>query len=209
MIVLALDCSSPVVSVAVLEEGDGPARILFQENTPHARADSGPLFRSIASAIASCGCPDALCVGLGPGSYNGIRAAIASGRAMATAQGIPLYGVPSPLGTCGPDSGFLVVGDARGGHSWIARVCGGILTEEPRLVPKDHLAGILAARADLPCLSASTMEGIVSEVATPDAARLAMAALGAGSLYCCHGTPEPLYLKPPHITSPRTTQISA
>ena len=209
MIILALDCSSPVVSVAVLGEGDGPARILFQENTPHARSDSAPLFRSITSAIAACGCPDALCVGLGPGSYNGIRASIASARAMATALGIPLYGVPSPLGTPGPDSGFLVVGDARGGHSWIAGVSGGILSEVPLLVPQDQLPGILASRADLPCLSASPMEGIVSEITTPDAAHLAMAALNAGSLYRCHGTPEPLYLKPPHITKPRTTQIHA
>jgi hypothetical protein len=53
------------------------------------------------------------------------------------------------------------------------------------------------------------MEGIVSEITTPDAALLAMAALNAGSLYRCHGTPEPLYLKPPHITKPRTTQIHA
>jgi tRNA threonylcarbamoyl adenosine modification protein YeaZ len=205
MILLSLDCSSPVVSVALVAED----RVLFRENTPHARSDSAPLFRSLEAAIASHGRPDGLCVGLGPGSYNGIRASIAAARAMATALEIPLYAIPSPLGVPGPGTGFLMAGDARGGHSWLARVENGQLSGAPLLVPKEDLPELLAKDPDLPCLTASPMEGISSETATPDAALLAHAALRSDPFYRCHGTPEPLYLKPPHITTPRTNPTRA
>lgn len=200
MILLSLDCSSPVISVAMIA-GD---TVLFRENTPHARSDSAPLFRSLEMAISSHGRPDALCVGLGPGSYNGIRASIAAARAMATAIGIPLYAVPSPLGVPGPEAGFQIAGDARGGHSWIAQVKHGLLKRDPCLVPKEELAEILSRDPELPSMTTSPMEGITSSIASPDAVLLAKAALRTDPFYRCQGTPEPLYLKPPHITTPRT-----
>lgn len=205
MKLLSIDSSSSVVSVAMVAEG----RLLFGENTPHARSDSSPLFRSLESAVATQGRPDALCVGLGPGSYNGIRAAISAARAMASALGIPLHGIPSPLGIPGPSTGFQVAGDARGGHFWLARLENGVMTTGPLLVPNGDLAATVAERPDLPCLAVSPLQGIDAEIVTPEAALLAGVALRSDPFYRCHATPEPLYLKPPHITTPRNHTLSA
>jgi tRNA threonylcarbamoyl adenosine modification protein YeaZ len=214
MRILALDSSSPVASVAVVSFQDGAAKILFEENTPHARSDSSALFHALEAAVYACGKPDALCVGLGPGSYNGLRAGIAAARGFATALALPLHAIPSPLALPGPDSGFWAVGDARGGHYWIARISNGHFLEEPRLLlPGDALAH--ASTQDIPILSAGPLgellnpvdsglhASMVVTIATPGAHRLAILAEKKDPSYLVPLTPEPLYLKPPHITVPK------
>lgn len=203
MKVLSLDSSTSVSSVAVVSITSGAGSILFEENTPYPRSDSSSLFNALKSAVASCGEPDALCVGLGPGSYNGLRASIAAAKGFATALGLPLHAVPSPLAVPGPESGFWVVGDARGGHYWIALVRQGAFLEEPKLLsPEKTIA--LAATRELPVFSATPLAGFADiEIATPSAERLAMLAQKNDPLYLVTLTPEPLYLKPPHITAPK------
>ena len=203
MNLLALDSSSSVSSVAVVSITSGTARILFEENTPHPRADSSSLFNGLESAVASCGKPDALCVGLGPGSYNGLRASIAAAKGFATALGLPLHALPSPLAIPGPELGFWAVGDARGGHYWVARIRQGAFLEEPKLFsPEKAIAH--TATLDLPVLSAAPLAGFDNIVtATPSATRLAMLVEKNDPSYLVSLTPEPLYLKPPHITAPK------
>ena len=184
----------------------GAHEILFREDAPHARSDSSPLFIALEKAVTACGTPDALCVGLGPGSYTGLRAGISAARGFATAGGIPLHGIPSPLALPGPDSGFWAVGDARGGHYWIACVRDGAFLELPRLLSPQEAVAHAATRPDLPVLADARLAGFeILTVATPCAARLAMLAEKNDPLYLVSLTPEPLYLKPPHITSPKAT----
>ena len=204
MKILALDSSSPVASVAFLSIASGAPEILFEQNTPHARSDSSALFTSLESAVKAGGKPDSLCVGLGPGSYNGLRASIAAAKGFATALALPLHAIPSPLAIEGHDSGFWVVGDARGGHYWVARVEGVSFTEEPRLFLPEEASTHVASR-NLAVYSSSPLTGFDQiVVATPSAARLAMLALKSDPSYLVSLTPEPLYLKPPHITAPKT-----
>lgn len=206
MKILSLDSSSPVASVALLSITEGGCEVLFGEDTPHARSDSSALFKALEKSVTACGAPGALCVGLGPGSYNGLRAGIAAARGFATALGIPLHAIPSPLALPGPDSGFWAVGDARGGHYWIACVRGGAFLEEPRLLSPQEAIVHASTRPDLPILGGARLAGIETiTVTTPCAARLAMLSKKNGPLYLVSLTPEPLYLKPPHITSPKTT----
>lgn len=204
MRILALDSSSSVASVAVVSFTDGSPEILFEENTPQARADSSALFNCLEKAVTACGKPDALCVGLGPGAYNGLRAAIAAARGIATALDLPLHAIPSPLALPGPDSGFWVVGDARGGHYWIACIRQGVFLEKPMLLAPEK-ARAHASTRDLPVLSSATLAGFDNVViATPSSARLAMLAEKNDPSYLVSLTPEPLYLKPPHITAAKT-----
>ena len=203
MKILALDSSSTVASVAFLSINSGTTEILFEQNTHHARSDSSALFTGLESAVKVGGRPDALCVGLGPGSYNGLRASIAAARGFATALGLPLHAIPSPLAIAGPDSGFWTIGDARGGHYWVARVAGESFAEEPLLLsPED--AVIHVSSRTLPVYSAAPLVGFDEiMIATPSAARLAMLAQKNDPSYVVSSTPEPLYLKPPHITAPK------
>jgi tRNA threonylcarbamoyl adenosine modification protein YeaZ len=204
MRILALDSSSPVASLAFVSTTGESPEILFEEHTPHARSDSSALFHGLEAAVTACGTPEALCVGLGPGSYNGLRAGIAATRGFATALGLPLHAIPSPLALSGPGSGFWAVGDARGGHCWIAGVREGMFLEEPILLPPREAAIHLRRNQDLPILSATLLDGINGiQIATPCAARLAMLAKKNDPLYLTPLTPEPLYLKPPHLTSPK------
>jgi len=204
--ILSLDSSSHISSVAVVSFGDGKPDVRFGSDSPHARSDSSALFSALRQAVDSCGSPDAVCVGLGPGSYNGLRAAIAAARAMATGLRIPLHALPSPLGWPGPDSGFWAVGDARGGHYWLAAVQKEAFLEEPVLLSPHDTALSLATRPDFPILSPGPLPGITDIMtATPSAARLALLAKKLDPLFLAHGTPEPLYLKPPHITAPRSS----
>lgn len=209
MRILSLDSSSPVASVAFVAFGEVEPVVQFRCGTPHARSDSSALFRALQEAILSCGRPDALCVGLGPGSYNGLRAGIAAARGFASALGIPLHALPSPLGLPGPAEGFWAAGDARGGHYWLARVKDGTFLEEPTLFSPAEAVAHLRTYPGLPVLAAAPLEGIAPIVtATPCAARLAMLAETHDGSTVASGTPEPLYLKPPHITKTRQPSTS-
>lgn len=204
MKILSLDSSSPVASVAVVAFAAEDEKVLFQENTPHARSDSSALFMALEKAASACGTPDALCVGLGPGSYNGLRASIAAARAMATARGLPLHALPSPLALPGPAGGFWAAGDARGGHLWIACVKEEAFLEEPVLLAPGDLPRLLSTRPEFPVLGSTPLGEIPSlRIATPSAAALARLAHRHDPVYLSTLTPEPLYLKPPHITAPK------
>ena len=199
--ILSLDSSSPVASVAFVTLGDGEPVVSFQSDTPHARSDSAALFSALESAVKECGTPDALCVGLGPGSYNGLRSGIAAARGFATALGLPLYALPSPLAMPGPPSGFWAAGDARGGHYWVACIQAGAFVEEPILLSPTAAADHLRTRPSLPILSHTPLADIGGiQIATPGAVRLAILTQRADPYKL---TPEPLYLKPAHITAPR------
>jgi tRNA threonylcarbamoyladenosine biosynthesis protein TsaB len=200
---LSVDSSSPVASVALVAIKGGSEAVLFEENTAHARSDSSALFNSLESAIRLHGVPNAVCVGLGPGSYNGLRVSIAAARAMATSLDLPLHALPSPLAIPGPPGGFWVAGDARGGHLWAACVQEGVFLEKPLLMAPDAMVRHFEKRPDFPVLGSAPLAGIPSlRIATPSAFLLAGLAHRGNPLYLSPQTPEPLYLKPPHITVP-------
>jgi tRNA threonylcarbamoyl adenosine modification protein YeaZ len=206
MKILSLDSSSAIASVACVTFADGKSEILFEKQTPHARSDSAALFQGLREALDACGAPDALCVGLGPGSYNGLRAGIAAARGFATALNLPLHAIPSPLGLPGPEEGFWAVGDARGGHYWVARIHQETFVESPSLLsPSETRIHLISA--DLPVLGSTALEGVEQlQISTPNAVRLAILAEKNDPSFLVTGTPEPIYLKPPHITSPRAIE---
>lgn len=202
MKILSLDSSSPVASVAFVTLGMGEPVVGFRSNTPHVRSDSSALFAGLREASDACGRPDRICVGLGPGSYNGLRAGVAAARGFATALGIPLHALPSPLAIAGSARNFWAVGDARGGRYWLARIGERRFVREPELLSPAETPGHLASFPDLPVLGSTRLEGIPGIViATPCAVQLAI--LSENTERWDGMTPEPLYLKPPHITAPR------
>jgi tRNA threonylcarbamoyl adenosine modification protein YeaZ len=209
MKILALDSSSHIASVAVVEFAPGLETILFEENTSHARADSSALFMALEKAVSLCGIADALCVGLGPGSYNGLRGSIAAARAMATALERPLHAIPSPLALPGPADGFWIAGDARGGHLWIACVQKDAFLEEPTLIAPEDAPLHLAMHPTFPILGSAPIEVIPSlRTTTPSSVLLARLAQRHDPVYLSSLTPVPLYLKPPHITAPKAPSAS-
>ncbi len=184
MTILALECSCAVGSVAILSGREVLAEQTFE--TPRGRGTA--LFPAL-EAMLHLARPEAVVVGTGPGSYNGLRAALAVAWGISRGLGIACHGVPSVLGFDATD--YTVLGDARAGQLFVARVRGGRLDAEPFLCTPREAVDVAGT-----VFSVSAVPGIRATPAMPQARVLA----GRREAF---GAPVPIYLKPPHITTSR------
>lgn len=200
---LAIEASGSSGGVAVVG-GDGG--VLFAETFTTSRRGSGELFTVLDAAIGQCGAPDRVAAGTGPGTYNGIRTAIAAAAGLSLACGCGVVGVSSWLALRTDALEYAVAGDARGGvFSW-AVVRARCFTEEPALLQPEELRRKIAACGPTPVFSVNLPEEFgtfeLAECCPIELARLGVRTRPGETL------PEPLYLKPPHIT-PAGKQKSA
>lgn len=95
MKILAFDSSTPYASVALWEDGICHAETVCALGRRH----SEQLFALFSQLLElqnwSKSDLDAIAVGLGPGSFTGLRVGIATAQGLAFALGCPLIGVPS------------------------------------------------------------------------------------------------------------------
>lgn len=119
---LVIDRSTDVQSVAFMDaEGVIDARVL--EGTD---CRSGDWTLKVTDFLAGRR-PDRIVVGTGPGSFAGIRAALAFAQGYAIGSDCEVLGLPSPCALAG-EGPVAVVGDARQEKFWIA------LFDGPRLI---------------------------------------------------------------------------
>jgi len=191
MITLAIETSSHQGSVALLRDGE----VLFNEICGTGRSHSSLLFGTLERAL-SLGKPDRIVVGLGPGSYAGVRIALSAATGLALATGAELVGGCSSAALA--DGEYAVVGDARRGGFSFTRVRDGECAEGPLLVSPMELAERVTA-CGLPVYTSETVPA-AAEVRYPEAVRLARL-----PAWEAHGELEPIYLREPHITTPRSS----
>lgn len=198
MKILALDTSSATTSIAVAQDDDIIAVRCF--DAPRGRG--AQLFTALEELRPQWSGADLLALGLGPGSYNGLRAACALAAAFQLSLGLRLVTLPSPCLLDVGEQDYLAVGDARGGRLWLAAVHGRRLQGGISLVSPEEFAATLAAGGAPAVYRVGPIAGADHlPAARPDArvlARLAPQLPAADP-----ATVEPLYLKPPHITLPR------
>jgi tRNA threonylcarbamoyl adenosine modification protein YeaZ len=200
-VILALDSSTSVGSAALVDAG----RLLREETFPGGRARGGGVARAIADLTAEAGQISAVVVGIGPGSYSGIRSAVAAAWGFAVTRKAALFGVSSLLALAPGE--YFAAGDARRGQLYLARVREGEFSESPHLLTAEELKRHITQCKDLPVYVPPESPEIApgQVVATPRAALLA----GFVPVEADHPPPwppmpVPLYLKPPSITFPKT-----
>lgn len=210
MFTLALDCSTARGSVALMEEPAGaplPAPPLFQTEFPAGRGQGGGLFTALTAALRVLPAGESLggiVVGLGPGSYSGVRQAIAAAVGLSVSTGAALAGVPSPAGLETDFAAFQAVGDARRGTFYHTAVADGQpLPPGPVLLPDQAaLDAQLARHAGWPVLAVETAADLMppgSILALPLAARLLRVPPAAR----VPPPLEPIYLRAVAITLPK------
>jgi tRNA threonylcarbamoyladenosine biosynthesis protein TsaB len=127
--VLAIELSTSRGKLAVVRDHE----VLFQSEFTSQRSHNSQLFAPLHSALTIAGDDlDLIVIGLGPGSYTGVRIAIAAGQGIGMTRGIPTLGLPSIVAPDNANSNgsFCLIGDARRDGFFVATICDNRVTNE-------------------------------------------------------------------------------
>ena len=185
---LVIENSGPIGSIVLDRDRSSVLEKSFQ--------GSAELAILAAATIKGIDRLDEIVVGIGPGSYTGLRVAVATALGMKLGLGCRTFGCPSVLGY--PEQDYLVIGDARRGAFFLAEIRAGKLPELPRLIPRGELeAAISTANLERIFATSPVTELPQVEVVLPRARYLVDRDESFQDLR------EPIYLKEPHITQPK------
>lgn len=95
MLLLALDTSTHQASVALCSEARLYGEHSWLAGNNHSVEMLEHIQRLLAEGEVAMSALDGLAVAIGPGSFNGVRVAVATAKALAFALGKPLVGVPT------------------------------------------------------------------------------------------------------------------
>jgi tRNA threonylcarbamoyladenosine biosynthesis protein TsaB len=200
MKVLAIDLSSARGSVAAADNES----VTDERHFECERGRGTGIFAALGELRGSWRDLDIIAVGIGPGSYNGLRSACALANSIQMATGARVCALPSACLLPVAQTHYVVCGDARGGRAYSAevrdrRICGNIA-----LVAHAEVAD-LASKNGIAVYRVGSIPGADQILpSAPDAGVLALIApqlppLDPSGLH-------PIYLKPPHITLPQRTR---
>jgi tRNA threonylcarbamoyladenosine biosynthesis protein TsaB len=205
MKILALELSSGQGSIAWLEDGRDP----FMQNFPNNRKHSGLFFENLQLCSREFGAPDAIVVGLGPGSYAGVRIAIATALGLRSASATRLIGITSVCGMETAAREYCVIGDARRASFFFGRVCDGQLMEGPSLHSLVELESKIS-ESIVPVYASELLPQFpTATLAYPSAGKLAEVARDQAGEIAETQPLEPIYLREPHITVAKASRVSA
>ncbi|MDP9098836.1 MAG: tRNA (adenosine(37)-N6)-threonylcarbamoyltransferase complex dimerization subunit type 1 TsaB [Verrucomicrobiota bacterium] len=195
---LALEMSTAQGSIAWRQDGEA----LFDGRFAADRKHSGAFFENVEQCLERFGRPENIIVGLGPGSYAGIRIAISTALGLRSATKAQLAGIPSICALDVETANYCVIGDARRQTFFFAKVESGKLIEGPTLKTAAEMAVTIGE--SLPVYASEQLpEFLAAKLAYPSAGRLVeIAGLHADNI---DGALEPIYLREPHITVAKAT----
>jgi len=190
---LIIENSTESGTVVIANEGDILVRRQFSK--------AGELAAAVQEIFLKLGVPDEIVVGLGPGSYTGLRVASAMAIGIQVALGCPAFGCPSVFGY--PNGSYHVVGDARLGAVFLASINDKRLIRGPELLPAEEFQSLRPSLAGAPIFAIGRIPGCTDLQILPPVAEYLIRRREnfLPSL-------EPLYLKEPHITVKRAGKAS-
>lgn len=205
--ILALETSTRRATLAIFDRGSG--RVVDQATFTTDRAHNAAIFAPLSQLVEKYRDElTGIVVGLGPGSYGGVRVGLAVANGLSVAMGLPVIGGNSLEAWETVDDSYLVVGDARRGSFFVAVVRDRKLQGEPELVDDDELDGFLSPLL-AEGLAVHTCDGKVVErvaraiLSYPEAGRLAARYREADLSGLAQTALEPVYLRAPYITVPK------
>lgn len=201
MNILALETSQPDASLCLHSGGSVP----FVRQWHAERNHDAYLFPALRDALNLLGDEplDLILVGAGPGSYGGVRVALAAAVGLSMVRGAPVVALPSWLQLT--KDGMSIFSDAKRG-GWTLQPPDGDLrvvgADELRQLAADgaalgtvetreHLAA-LGLPTSVPCSLRPDAEGLVASwlALSPDRRQ-----------HFADKPAEPIYVRPPHITA--------
>lgn len=124
MLILALETSTMVSSVAVATEEKLLAEITVQTRLTHSETLMPHIQEVLRLADVQKEDLDAVAVSIGPGSFTGLRIGLAAAKGMAYALHIPITGVPTLAALASrfpvPGAYLAPLMDAQKGHAYMA-----------------------------------------------------------------------------------------
>jgi tRNA threonylcarbamoyladenosine biosynthesis protein TsaB len=127
MLILAFDTATDVATSALVSDGEVLGERLSRAVTLLEDVDA-----LLRQAGAHTGDVEALAVGIGPGSFTGVRVGLATARGLALALDVPVAGVSTLDALAAGAPGALPVVDARRREVFV-------LQDEPRVVAPGEL----------------------------------------------------------------------
>lgn len=213
---VSIDRSTSRGSFAIVRDGETVAFKDFTETVPRSPEWFPALATELSAVGIDCAAVDAYAVGIGPGSFSGIRAVLAAVQGLALPFGTPVLGFLSSSAAAysafrsGGRRRITVVGDARRGMLWVdsydfSNPEGALAGAKPMLVPYPDAPTALAQDGDRLFLSpdrdrvAAALAGfdncgIAVEESIPTAADVAL--LCADFPEVARLDPTPAYLHP-------------
>ena len=211
--ILAIESSTPHASLALWRDGE----IVWDSAFTSDRAHNSHIFEPLEAGLETCGrAIDLVVVGIGPGSYGGVRVGIAVANGLALALGSKTIGWSS-LESMSGEPDFAVIGDARRKSFFLARIRNGKQEEEPALLTEQGLIDDLTLlnRKGVPLFTSdpALAESHAAVVLVwPSAVHLAQIAaeLTPEEIAALESKPlEPHYLRAPYITTPKQSGSSS
>ena len=210
--ILALDAAGAACSAALWRDG----RVAAYRRRPMQRGHAEALMPLLLEVLAEAGMDFAglgqIAVGVGPGSFTGIRIALAAARGIGLAAGLPVVGVDSFSAVAAalpepprPGETLLVVIDSKR-EALFGQYYDDSLTPlgEPHVLKPEALLArrpsgpLLIAGDGAPLLPAAVAARIADGDQAVDAIAIARLAAAGKALR----QPRPLYLRAPDVTLP-------
>lgn len=208
--ILAIETSTMEASLALLEPGSG--EVLWQAAFESDRLHNAKIFEPVAEALEICrGKLQRIVVGLGPGSYSGIRVGISVANGLSLALDSPTAGLAS-IAVLSDEEEFVVTGDARRSSFYLAHIRKHRLESEPELMDKTQWEDQLTTLREKG-LKVYTTEKLLQtqhagtiKLRQPQALELAREVADMDKAEWTkrvEQTLQPIYLRAPYITQPK------
>src|SRR5256886_3082780 len=198
---LAFDLSTRRGTIALANEKE----ILGACDWPNDRRSSAPFFEALDEVIRKHDAPETIVVGLGPGSYTGTRIAISAAIGLKATTGAALAGISS-LCAISDENDFCVIGDAKRASFFFAKISGGLLKSDPELLSADEMNERISSITTIPIYSSDQLPQFASVKLRFPSAQLLCLRAQAFPQNVARAPLAPIYVREPHITTPRSAQ---